>query len=71
MIENTKLNGFKLIYRGTKNGFRGKDFHKYCDDRGATLTILKTVANDGETIRISGGYTDISYKTVIKDGFNE
>lgn len=60
-----------MIYRGTKNGFRGKDFHKNCDYRGATLTIIKTESKDGSAIRISGGYTDIPWISVINDGFIE
>ncbi len=31
-----------MIYRGTKNGFKAKYFHGFCDNQGATLTIIKS-----------------------------
>jgi hypothetical protein len=50
------VNKFNLIYRGSRDGFKSSDFHKYCDDKGATLIIIKS-----ETGEIFGGYTDISW----------
>ena len=32
----------ELIYRGSDDGFKSADFHKKCDDRGATLIIIKS-----------------------------
>ena len=32
-----------MIYSGTKNGFKAKDFHSRCDNQGATLIIIKSV----------------------------
>jgi len=49
--------GFKkleLLYRGTSHGFGEDDFHSRCDDKGATLSIVKS-----DTGHIFGGYTDI------------
>ena len=31
-----------LIYRATRDGFKAKDFHDKCDEKGPTLTIIKT-----------------------------
>ena len=61
-----------MIYRGSKNGFKGKDFHKSCDRKGKTVALIKTEAegndSDGDEIagaagqiRISGCYTDINW----------
>jgi hypothetical protein len=49
-----------LIYRGTKDGFKNKDFHGKCDNQGASLTIIKSKSTKkGGKVRINGGYTDI------------
>ena len=31
----------KLIYRGSRDGMTGKDFHKKCDKKGETITLIK------------------------------
>jgi hypothetical protein len=36
-----------LIYRGTEDGFKLKDFHEKCDNQGKIFGILKTEAKDG------------------------
>ena len=41
----------------TENGSKGKDFHKCCDDKGPTLTIIKTTSH-----RIFGGFTPLNWK---------
>jgi hypothetical protein len=50
-----------LIYRGTRDGFKAKDFHKKCEKIGATLIIIKSEAKDGGMQRIFGAYTDINW----------
>ena len=37
---------FKLIYRGSKNGFSASEFHKYCDGNKETLTIILSENNN-------------------------
>jgi len=44
---------WKLIYRGTRDGFRGEDFHRHCDRKAGTVAIIKTT--DGN---VFGGYTE-------------
>ena len=44
---------WELLYRGTRDGFKGKDFHKRCDNKSKTLTIIKSTNGN-----IFGGYTD-------------
>ena len=46
----------RLLYRGSKDGFKGLDFHTKCDDQGKTLTVIKTQRG-----RVFGGFTDISW----------
>mmetsp|Transcript_10266 Transcript_10266/g.8814 ORF Transcript_10266/g.8814 Transcript_10266/m.8814 type:complete len:142 (+) Transcript_10266:928-1353(+) len=55
--ELAKMNQFKLLYRGSKDGFDAATFHKKCDDVLGTLTIVKSNLN-----KIFGGYTDKSWK---------
>ena len=50
-----------MIFRGSKDGFKGKDIHRLCDGKGKTIAFIKTEARDGGHIRISGWYTDINW----------
>ena len=45
----------KLLFRGSENGFSSNEFHKRCDNKGATITIVKS------NNHIFGGYTDIPW----------
>jgi hypothetical protein len=45
---------FRLLYRGSRDGFRGEDFHRQCDGHPNTLTLIRST-NDS----IFGGYTPI------------
>jgi hypothetical protein len=47
---------YELIYKMSENGSSPKNFHKYCDNKGSTLTIIKTSSN-----RIFGGFTPLSW----------
>ena len=40
------------VYRGSQHGFAAASFHSQCDNKGATITIIKTNSN-----RIFGGFT--------------
>jgi hypothetical protein len=46
-----------LLYRGSRDGFRAKDFHLKCDKKSPTLTIIK--AQDSGFI--FGGYTEAEW----------
>ncbi|GES96385.1 carbohydrate-binding module family 13 protein [Rhizophagus clarus] len=50
---------FKLIFRGSRNGFTSKKFHKICDGQSQTVTIIK-VKDSNE---ILGGYNPIEWKS--------
>lgn len=53
---NNKKIKLLLIYKATKNGFTSDDFHKYCDGKGPTVSIIKT----GDSI-LFGGFLYISW----------
>ncbi|GBC12371.1 uncharacterized protein OCT59_025932 [Rhizophagus irregularis] len=68
-----KLNAsyeFKLILRGSRDGFTPSKFHEICDKQSRTVTVIK-VNNSNE---ILGGYNPIEWKSnnnfgVTKDSF--
>jgi hypothetical protein len=41
-----------MLYRGSEHGWKYKDFHSRCDNKGATISLFKV--KDGHCI---GGYT--------------
>jgi hypothetical protein len=44
---------WRLLYRGTRDGFKAIDFHSKCDPFKQTLAIIKST-----TGHVFGGYTD-------------
>ena len=46
----------KRLYRATVNGFSAAKFHALCDNKGPTLTLIRTIAG-----HIFGGFTTISW----------
>ncbi|RIA94284.1 hypothetical protein C1645_818279 [Glomus cerebriforme] len=61
---------FKLIFRGSRDGFAPKKFHGTCDNKMHTVTIIK-VKDSNE---ILGGYNPIEWKPnegfgITKDSF--
>ena len=46
----------ELLYRGTRDGMSANTFHNKCNNKGATITLIK---NDKGNI--FGGYTSISW----------
>ena len=44
------------LWRGSRDGFKADDFHLRCNDKGKTLTVVKTTRGT-----VLGGYTDISW----------
>ena len=58
---NEKLK-VKLLYDASIEENTNKDFHKYCDGKGATITLVES--SKGKRF---GGYTRISWNNTIKD----
>ena len=42
---NKKEIKFELIFKMRENGTNSDDFHKHCDNKGQTLTLVKTTKN--------------------------
>ena len=49
---------FKSIFKMSENGTKSEDFHKFCDNKGPTLTIIKTTKNN-----IFGGFTPFNWNS--------
>ena len=47
-----------LHYRGSTDGWMAEDFHRNCDNKGPTLTLLQI--QDGDCI---GGFTNQSWSS--------
>ncbi|EXX74099.1 uncharacterized protein OCT59_027119 [Rhizophagus irregularis] len=61
---------FKLLLRGTRDGFATKKFHEICDNQPRTVTIIKVK----DSKEILGGYNPIKWKSdkssgITKDSF--
>ena len=52
-----------LIYRGSIHGWKFKDFHTRCGNKGPTISLFKV--KDGDCI---GGYTNASWSSAEKYG---
>ncbi|GBC41161.2 carbohydrate-binding module family 13 protein [Rhizophagus irregularis DAOM 181602=DAOM 197198] len=55
--ELTSSYDFKLLFRGSRDGFSGDKFHEICDNKSRTVTIIK-VKDSNEII---GGYNPIQW----------
>ncbi|CAB4427794.1 unnamed protein product [Rhizophagus irregularis] len=55
---------FKLIFRGSRDGFTPKKFHEICDNQSRTVAIIK-VKDSNE---ILGGYNPIVWKSLVGYG---
>src|SRR5207244_11285145 len=50
---------FKLLYRGSRDGFSANIFHSYCDDQGPTIVVVR-IEDSREVI---GGYNPIGWSS--------
>ena len=63
---NKKNIDFKKIFTISLNGSSCNDFHKYCDNEGPTLTIVKTTNN-----KIFGGFTPLNWENSGGNKYNK
>ena len=59
-INPNKKIKFELLFRKSRDGSKCSDFHRCCDNKGPTLTLVKTSKN-----YIFGGYTPFNWKSQI------
>ena len=49
---------FELLYRATEHGFGANHFHERCNNRGATVTIVRDSVGN-----LFGGYTSVPWRS--------
>jgi hypothetical protein len=49
---------FALLWRGSRDGFRARDFHGRCDGHAPTLTLIQDTAGN-----IFGGFTPVEWES--------
>src|SRR5207247_1215278 len=59
--------GFKLLLRGSTNGFKSKTFHKLCDKKNRIVIVIKIKENK----QIIGGYNSIGWNSNGNDDSNK
>jgi len=64
---NTDNCTLKLLYNGSKDGFRDEHFHAKCDNETPTITFIKSQGYD----QIFGGYTEQTWDEVSGDGWKK
>ncbi|CAI2185228.1 6190_t:CDS:2, partial [Funneliformis geosporum] len=50
---------FRLLFRGSRDGFSAATFHNKCDGQGATIVVVRV----GETKELIGGYNPIGWSS--------
>ena len=58
-----KVLTIKLLYRGTRDGFSGSVFHSLCDNKGPTITLMKSKKG-----KVFGGFTRESWESPSGSG---
>ncbi|KAF2075714.1 hypothetical protein CYY_002956 [Polysphondylium violaceum] len=57
-VDNKKSWNFVLLYRASENEFSVSSFHEKCDNKGPTITVIKTTSGD-----VFGGYNSQAWKS--------
>ena len=63
---NNETIKLKLIYKSSKHGYTAKDFHTKCDNKGPTVTVIRT--KDNITF---GGFTSINWSDKNEEFMDE
>ncbi|KAK8798660.1 hypothetical protein WA158_007745 [Blastocystis sp. Blastoise] len=59
--KNNKDKKWKLLFRASEHNYLSRDFHKYCDNKGETIVLIKHIGHNNH-VNIFGGYTDQNWK---------
>ncbi|UZO03063.1 uncharacterized protein OCT59_023476 [Rhizophagus irregularis] len=58
-LPNISFEIFKIVLRGSRDGFTPKKFHELCDDKPNTITIIKIKGTE----EILGGYNPLKWES--------
>ncbi|KAK8791777.1 hypothetical protein WA158_005154 [Blastocystis sp. Blastoise] len=53
---------WKLLFRASEHNYLASKFHRYCDNKGETATIIKHIGKNNH-MNIFGGYTDQNWES--------
>ena len=56
LVEDGLYGYLELLYRGSRDGWKASDFHAKCDNKGATITVIRSTGGF-----IFGGFADKSW----------
>ncbi|KAK8807424.1 hypothetical protein WA158_004183 [Blastocystis sp. Blastoise] len=59
---------WKLLFRASEYNYSASEFHKYCDHKCPTVTIIKHIGHDNK-INIFGGYTTQYWESRSDDNY--
>jgi hypothetical protein len=62
ILEEFERKKWKLLYRGSRDGFRSSNFHEKCDGQSNTLTLIETT-----TGFVFGGFTPLVWDSTTTD----
>ncbi|KAK8797608.1 hypothetical protein WA158_005954 [Blastocystis sp. Blastoise] len=57
---------WKLLFRASEHEYKASEFHKYCDNQGETVTLIKHIGHNNH-MNIFGGYTDQSWADSVNE----
>jgi hypothetical protein len=63
LLEEFRKKSFNLLWRGSRDGFRAKEFHCRCDGHANTLTLIKDT--EGNTF---GDFTPVEWESRVWNG---
>jgi hypothetical protein len=58
LLEEFRGKYFRLLWRGSRDGFRARHFHRRCDGHACTLTLIQDTKGN-----IFGGFTPVAWES--------
>jgi hypothetical protein len=58
LLEEFRAKRFNLLWRGSRDGFTAQEFHRCCDGRANTLTLIADTKGN-----VFGGFTPVKWES--------
>jgi hypothetical protein len=62
IFDDFRTKRFSLLWRGSRDGFRARDFHARCDGHANTLTVIEDTNGN-----VFGGFTPVKWESRVQD----